>query len=82
MGKDSEFYKEIGNEIMKELDTSVTYMKTVGGYSRQEKILTYCVVNKFEIAKLKDVVHSIDPRAFIVTEDVHEVEGVRVKKHK
>ena len=78
----SEFYKEIGNEIMKELDTSVTYMKTVGGYSRQEKILTYCVVNKFEIAKLKDVVHSIDPRAFIVTEDVHEVEGVRVKKHK
>ena len=76
----SEFHREIGDEIMKELDTSVTYMKTVGGYSRQEKILTYCVVNKFEIAKLKDVVHSIDPRAFIVTEDVHEVEGVRVKK--
>ena len=78
----SEFHREIGDEIMKELDTSVTYMKTVGGYSRQEKILTYCVVNKFEIAKLKDVVHSIDPRAFIVTEDVHEVEGVRVKKHR
>ena len=78
----SEFHREIGDEIMKELDTSVTYMKTVGGYSRQEKILTYCVVNKFEIAKLKDVVHSIDPRAFIVTEDVHEVEGIRFKKHK
>lgn len=76
----SEFHREIGDEIMKELDISVTYMKTVGGYSRQEKVLTYCVVNKFEIAKLKDVVHSIDPRAFIVTEDVHEVEGVRVKK--
>ena len=78
----SEFHREIGDEIMKELDTSVTYIKTVGGYSRQEKILTYCVVNKFEIAKLKDVVHSIDPRAFIVTEDVHEVEGVRVKKRR
>lgn len=78
----SEFHREIGDEIMKELDTSVTYMKALGGYSRQEKILTYCVVNKFEIAKLKDVVHSIDPRAFIVTEDVHEVEGVRVKKHR
>lgn len=77
----SEFYKEIGNEIMKELDTSVTYMRTMGGYSKQEKILTFCVVNKFEMAKLKDIVHSIDPRAFIVTEDVHEVEGIRVKKH-
>ena len=78
----SDFYREIGDAIMKELDVSVTYMKAMGGYSRQEKILTYCVVNKFEIAKLKDVVHNIDPKAFIVTEDVHEVEGVRVKKHK
>jgi uncharacterized membrane-anchored protein YitT (DUF2179 family) len=65
---------------MKELDTSVTYVKTLGGYSRKEKILTYCVVNKFEMPKLKDVVHSLDPNAFIVTEDVHEVEGVRVKR--
>ena len=76
----SEFYREIGDAIMKELDVSVTYMKTLGGYSRQEKILTYCVVNKFEIPKLKDLVHSLDPKAFIVTEDVHEVEGVRVKR--
>ena len=78
----SEYYREIGDAIMKELDTSVTFMKTTGGYSRQEKILTYCVVNKFEMPKLKDVVHSLDPKAFIVTEDVHEVEGVRVRKHR
>lgn len=78
----SEHYKEIGNAIMKELDVSVTYMKTLGGYSRQEKIQTYCVVNKFEMVKLKELVHSIDPRAFLVTEDVYEVEGVRVKKKK
>lgn len=78
----SEFHREIGEAIIKELDVSVTYMKTLGGYSRKEKILTYCVVNKFEMAKLKELVHSIDPRAFLVTEDVHEVEGIRVKKHK
>ena len=77
----SEHHREIGEAIMKELDTSVTYVRTLGGYSRQEKILTYCVVNKFEMPKLKDVVHSLDPKAFIVTEDVHEVEGVRVKHH-
>ena len=76
----SENHREIGDAIMKELDTSVTYIKTMGGYSRQEKILTYCVVNKFEIPKLKDLVHSLDPKAFIVTEAVHEVEGVRVKR--
>ena len=76
----SDYSREIGEAIMKELDVSVTYMKAMGGYSRQEKILTFCVVNKFDIPKLKEVVHSVDPRAFIVTEDVHEVEGVRVRK--
>ncbi len=76
----SDFSHEIGDSIMKELDVSVTYMKTKGGYSKQEKILTFCVVNKFDIPKLKDVVHDIDPKAFIVTENVHEVEGVRFKK--
>lgn len=76
----SDFSREIGDSIMKELDISVTYMKTLGGYSRQEKILTYCVVNRLDMPKLKEVVHSVDPKAFIVTEDVHEVEGVRFKK--
>lgn len=76
----SEFWEEIGDSIMKELNVSVTYIKSKGGYSKQEKILTFCVVNKFEIPKLKEVVHDIDPRAFIVTEDVHEVEGIRIKK--
>lgn len=76
----SDFWEEIGNSIMKELDISVTYMKAKGGYSKQEKILTYCVVNKLDMPKLKEVVHTVDPRAFIVTEDVHEVEGVRIKK--
>ena len=76
----SDYSQDIGDSIMKELDTSVTYMKAKGGYSKQEKILTFCVINKFDIPKLKELVYSIDSRAFIVTEDVHEVEGVRIKK--
>lgn len=74
--------KEIGDIIMKELDISVTYMKTMGGYSRQEKIMTFCIVNKFDMPKLKELVHEVDPTAFIVTEDVHEVEGGRFRKRK
>lgn len=74
--------KEIGDIIMKELDISVTYMKTMGGYSKQEKIMTFCIVNKFDMPKLKELVHEVDPTAFIVTEDVHEVEGGRFRKRK
>ena len=74
----SDFYKEIGDAIMKELDVSVTYMKARGGYSGEEKVLTYCVVSRLEMAKVKALVKNIDPRAFLVIEAVHEVEGVRV----
>lgn len=75
----SEYHKEIGNAIMKELDVSVTYIRTKGGYSGEEKILTYCVVSRLEMSKIKTIVKSIDKKAFLVIEDVHEVEGVRVK---
>lgn len=75
----SEYYKEIGKTIMKELDVSVTYMRARGGYSGEEKILTYCVVSRLEMAKVKAIVKNIDPKAFLVIEAVHEVEGIRVK---
>lgn len=76
----SDFAKEIGDEIMKELDLSVTYVKSKGGYSGQEKIMLYCVVNRLEMPKVKELMKLIDPAAFIVIQDVYEVEGVRVKK--
>ena len=78
----SEYYKDIGKAIMKELDVSVTYMKARGGYSGEEKVLTYCVVSRLEMAKVKAIVKNIDPKAFLVIEAVHEVEGVRVNNRK
>ena len=76
----SEKYREIGKMIMKELDVSVTYIRSKGGYSGLDNVLTFCVVSRLELAKLKQLVKDIDPRAFLVIENVHEVEGVRVKK--
>lgn len=76
----SQFPKEIGDRIIKELDVSVTYQKGKGGYSGQEKTIIYCVINRLEVAKMKKLIREIDPTAFLVIQDVHEVEGVRVKK--
>ncbi len=72
---------EIGANIMSQLDKSVTYIDAQGGYSHQEKKMLYCVVPRLELTKLKDIVNSIDPEAFIAIENVHEVEGKRVKKY-
>ena len=71
---------EIGNNIIKNMDTSVTYIDAIGGYSQTPKKIIYCVITRLEINKLKDLVKKIDPNAFISVENVHEVEGRRFKK--
>ncbi|MBR1681435.1 YitT family protein, partial [bacterium] len=76
----SQYPKEIGDAIIKDLDISVTYQKGKGGYSGQEKTIIYCVINRLEVAKMKKLIREIDPTAFLVIQDVHEVEGIRVKK--
>ena len=73
--------KEIGPAIMQHFDISVTYIAGRGGYSNQEKKIIYCVINRLEVAKLKSLVKSIDPSAFIAIENVHEVDGGRIKSH-
>ena len=57
----SQYPKEIGSAIIKELDISVTYQKGKGGYSGQEKTIIYCVINRLEVAKMKKFIHEFDP---------------------
>lgn len=71
--------EQIGNAIIKKLDIGVTYMKGRGGYTGEEKDIIYCVISRLELAKLKELIRAIDKTAFISVENVHEVEGVRIK---
>lgn len=70
---------EIGQELLEKLDIGVTYLKGVGAYSGAEKTLIYCVVSRLEMAKMKEIIKNIDPRAFISVVDVHEAYGGRTK---
>lgn len=72
--------KDIGNDIIKKLDVGVTYIDGKGGYTGTHKQIIYCVISRLEITKLKEVIKSIDPTAFLAIENVHEVEGVRIKE--
>ena len=74
--------QEIGSAIMESFDVSVTYMDAVGGFSGQKKRMILCIISRLEIVKLKSLVKTIDPSAFIAIENVHEVDGVRIKTHK
>jgi len=72
---------EIGQELIDKYEISVTYLKGIGGYSKAEKTIIYCVVSRLELAKMKEVVKEYDPKAFISIVDVHEAYGSRVGKH-
>ena len=70
---------EIGQELLDKLDLGVTYLKGVGAYSGAEKTIIYCVVSRLEMARMKEIIKNIDPRAFISVVDVHEAYGGRTK---
>ncbi|MCG7406478.1 YitT family protein [Paenibacillus sp. ACRRX] len=71
---------EIGKLITSELERGVTLIPAIGYYSRQDKQMVYCVVARHEMRRLKSIVKTVDPRAFIVVGDVHDVLGEGFKE--
>jgi len=67
--------EEISAKIMQEMERGVTILKGQGSYSKQETNVLYCVVSKNEIFRLKQVITSVDPYAFVAVSDVHDVLG-------
>lgn len=74
--------REIGSELMETLELGVTYVKGTGAFSGKETEIIFCVVSRLELNKLKEIAKSIDNRAFITVEDVHETYGGQLKKKK
>lgn len=70
----------IGQALIERLDISVTYLQGIGGYTGQDKDLIYCVISRLELPKMIDIIHEIDPKAFVSVVDVHEVYGGRFRK--
>lgn len=66
---------EIAAEIMEKLHRGVTLLEGKGGYTGTSKMVINCVVNNYEIPKLKEIVLTLDPNAFMFISDTAEVSG-------
>lgn len=64
---------EISNALSENFDSSGTIVKAVGGYSKKDKEIIYFIVNRFQINKLKNLVHDIDESAFISLQEVADI---------
>jgi uncharacterized membrane-anchored protein YitT (DUF2179 family) len=67
--------KAVAAKIMEEVERGCTILPGVGAYTGQPRSVLYVVVQRGEITPVKNIVYGIDPRAFVVVADVHEVLG-------
>lgn len=71
---------EVSELIYKRLGRTVTMMEGTGLVSGKKTIL-YCVITRFEINELKNIIHSIDASAFVTISEVSEIIGTHIKKN-
>jgi len=65
----------VSERIMSELDRGATMMQGKGAYTQGDKGVLLCVVERYEIVRMKRIVREIDPLSFMIVADVHEVYG-------
>jgi len=66
---------EIAKTIIKNISRGATAIEARGLYKDQKREVLYTVVSRKEIGLLLDDVKKIDPDAFIIVNNVHEVLG-------
>lgn len=73
---------EIARRIMDELDRGVTGLDGMGMYSHTHKRVLLCAVSRMETVRLRRIVFSVDPRAFMISNKAHDTYGEGFKEHK
>ncbi len=66
---------EISRAVIDELNRGVTILKGVGGYTGHQREILYVVCARSELVRIKRLIESVDPMAFVTVTDVHEVIG-------
>lgn len=72
--------KEISGALSEEFGSGVTLLDAHGYYSSEPRTMIYFVVNRFQIGKMKNIVHDNDENAFISITDIADVFGSNMKK--
>lgn len=65
----------VAEQILVDMERGVTRMNATGAYTGSERVVLYCVVARSELQVLKDIVHTADPKAFMVVGSAYEALG-------
>lgn len=64
---------EVCEALMSTFESGATRIAAKGGYSNQDKTVIYFIVDRFQISKMRELVHQIDNSAFITITEVADV---------
>ena len=71
----SEEYEHIREKMLKELDAVVTMVHVETGYGQENQKGVLCIIPNRKLYSVKELVQSIDPKAFITITQINEVRG-------
>lgn len=76
----TEKHEEICEKLSKQFENGITFFDAKGYYSDSNKTVIYFVLNRFQIGKMREIVHSVDPNAYISITEVADIFGAKQKK--
>lgn len=65
--------REVCKALSDTFENGITTVDAKGYYSDSKKTMIYYVVNRFQVGKMKTIVHNIDPKAYISLNDVADI---------
>jgi uncharacterized membrane-anchored protein YitT (DUF2179 family) len=77
----SQEYEEIARQIGMKLDRGATFLQGEGSYSHRATKVVLAAVKKQQVAELIELVTRIDPEAFIIVQEAHQVLGDGFSKY-
>jgi len=69
----TEMPEEICKALGETFGSGMTQLEAKGGYSNRDKSMIYFVVNRYQVVNMRDIVHEIDPLAYITISEVADV---------
>ena len=64
---------EVCKALSHEFQSGITHFPAKGGYSDREMTMVYFILDRFQISRMREIVHRIDPKAFITLTEVADV---------
>lgn len=69
----TEHPQQVCSRLCETFGSGATYLDAKGGYSNKEKSMIYFVVNRYQVVRMKEIVHEIDHLAYITISEVADV---------